>query len=112
MCAGSDGLGDFGEMDVHRLGIAARQNQAAALPLWTDRAEEIGRFGALIVWRAGPRATLGPAASDLVLLTDASFVLEPDFDLSPDIDALSRAICLQLGREVFLKASTATSVCA
>jgi hypothetical protein len=95
-------------MGVHRLGIAPGQDEANGLALLrTDGAEDIGPFGALIVRRAGPCSALGPAARDLVLLTDARFVLEPEFDVYARFQAL--ADLLDLAREVFLKASTANS---
>ena len=80
VCAGRDGLGDLGEMQVHRLGIAGRQDQGRALALSrADGTEDIGRGGALITRRAWAGAALGPAAGDLVLLANTSLVLEPDF---------------------------------
>ena len=109
--AGIDGGADFRQMGVHRLGIAPRQNQTDALALLrTDGTEDIGPLGALIVRRARPCSALGPAARDLVLLADAGFVLEPDFDLYARFEALADRF--DLGREVFLNASTANSFCA
>src|ERR1700760_3937726 len=71
-------LGDLGQMQVHRCGVAAWQNEGCAFALsGTDRAEYIGRGGALIARRRWPGAALGPAPGDLVLLSDARFVLEP-----------------------------------
>src|ERR1700758_3286618 len=71
-------LGDLGQMQVHRCGVAAWQNEGCALALsGTDRAEYIGRGGALIARRRWPGAALGPAPGDLVLLSDARLVLEP-----------------------------------
>jgi hypothetical protein len=109
--AGIDGGADFRQMGVHRFGIAPRQNQTDTLALLrTDSTEDIGPLGALIVRRAGSRSALGPAARDLVLLADAGFVLEPDFDLYARFEALADRF--DLGREVFLNASTANSFCA
>jgi hypothetical protein len=106
--AGIDGHSDFRQMGVHRLGITPGQNQADALALLrTDRTEDIGPFGALIARCAGPGSAPGPAARDLVLLADAGFVLEPEFDLYARFETLSDRF--DLGREVFLKASTANS---
>lgn len=57
-----------------------RQNQSGAdAAFWTDGAEDIGRLGALVAGRCGTRSPFRPASGDLVLLADASFVLEPDF---------------------------------
>jgi hypothetical protein len=40
---GRDDLGDLREVQVHRLGIASRQDQGRALAiLWADSAEDIG----------------------------------------------------------------------
>lgn len=111
MCAGIDRGADLCEVDVHRFGIAPRHDQADGLAFGrADRPEQIGPFGALIVWRTGPRAASGPAARDFVLLADPGFVLEPDFDLHARIELGPDR--LQLGGEVFLKASTANSFCA
>ena len=111
MGAGIDGCSNFGHMGVHRLGIAPGQDEADAFAfLRTDRAEDIGPFGTLVVRRAGPCAALGPAARDLVLLADTGFVLEPKFDLYARFETLADRF--DLGREVFLKASTANSFCA
>jgi hypothetical protein len=103
-----DSGGDDRQMGVHRLGVAPWQNEADAFaPLRADGAEDIGRLGTLIVRRAGTCSAFGPAPRDLVLLADPRFVLEPDFDLYARIEV--RADRLQLGGEVFLKASTANS---
>src|ERR1700756_5953018 len=71
-------LGDLGQMQVHRGGVAAWQNEGCAFALLgTDRAKDVGRGGALIAWRRRPSAAFGPAPGDLVLLTDARFVGKP-----------------------------------
>jgi len=60
--AGSDGLDDFLEMQVHRFGVAKAQNEPGALAVvGADGAENIGRGGALIVRGRRPRSSLGPA---------------------------------------------------
>ena len=111
MSAGVDGSADLCEMGVHRVGVAPRQNEAYALGLGrTDCAEDVGRFGALIVRRTRPRSASRPAARDLVLLADPRFVLEPKLDLYARLKA--RPDRLDCGGEVFLKASTANSFCA
>ncbi len=56
-----------------------RDEPRALARLGTDRAKDVGCGGALIVRRAGARSPLGPAARELVFLSDASLVLEPDF---------------------------------
>src|ERR1035438_1780331 len=82
----SDRLGDFGQMQVHRFGIAEGQDQSRALALFrADGTEDIGRCGSLIPRSARASAALGPSAGDLVLLADTSLVLEPNFYLA-DVD--------------------------
>ena len=57
MGVGGDGLGYLGEMQVHRRGIAERQDETRRLAFGrTDRAEDVGRLGALIVRRRRPGA--------------------------------------------------------
>ena len=104
-----DLLGDFIEMQLHRLGVALGQDQADRLAFF--RADDVGRGGALVARRRGPRSTLGPAAGDLVLLSDAGFVGEPDFYIVW-LDALFARDFLQAGRETFLKSSIAFVACA
>jgi len=96
-------------LEVHRLGIAPWQDQPDGFSLGrTDRTENIGRCGAEVPRSRGPRAASCPAARDLVLLAEASFVAEPDFDLG-GIDALLAGdLCQRLG-ELFLNASMAPS---
>jgi hypothetical protein len=102
-----DILGDFIEMQLHRLGVALGQDQADRLAFpWADRAEDVGRGGALVARRRGPRPALCPTASDLVLLSDARFVGEPDFYVVW-IDALFARDLLQARWETFLKSSIA-----
>src|SRR3974390_1490961 len=107
-------------MQIHRLGVAGRQDQGRTLALlWADGAEDVGGGGALIAGRAwtgaafGPPAgaSFGPPGGDLVLLANTSFVLEPDFYLV-DIDRLRARDCVQARGEVFLKSSIAPSACA
>ena len=73
--SGRDRLGDLRQMQVHRLGVAGRQDQGCALALFrTDGTEDVGRGGALVTRRARAGAALRPAAGDLVLLADAGLV--------------------------------------
>src|SRR5260370_34318965 len=52
--AGSDVLGDFGQVQVHRLAVAERKDEPDAFAIFrANRAEYVGRSGALI---AGPSA--------------------------------------------------------
>lgn len=107
MGVGRDRLGDLGEMQVHRLGIAGRQDQGRAFALFrADSAEDIGRGGPLVTGSAGAGATLCPSAGDLVLLADTSFICEPDFYLV-DCDRPFARDCAQTRGEVFLKSSIA-----
>ena len=58
-----DCLGDFREVQVHRLGVADGQDQSYALSLLrADGAEDIGRCGSLIPRSARASAALGPPA--------------------------------------------------
>src|SRR6478672_7593659 len=107
--AGRDSFGDFRQVQVHGLGVAGRQDQGGALALvWADRAEDVGGSGALVTRRAGTGAALGPPSRDLVLLANARFVGEPDFNRLAVERFFSRD-CLQTRGETFLKFSIAPS---
>ena len=55
-----DHLGNLSEMQVHRLGVAGRQDQGRAFALfWADSTEDIGGGGALVTGRTGTGAALG-----------------------------------------------------
>ena len=110
--AGRDDRGDLREVQVHRLGIAGRQDQGRALALlWADGAEDVGRGGPLITGSAGAGAALCPSAGDFVLLADTSLICEPNFYLVA-VDRLLVRDCIQARGEVFLKSSTAPTACA
>jgi hypothetical protein len=69
----------LGEMQRHGFGIAERQHQPRALALLrADRTKDIGRFRPLILRRRWPGSASRPAPRDLVLLSNARLVLEPD----------------------------------
>ena len=107
-----DRLGDFHEVQVHRFGIAGGQDQGCALSLLgADGTEDIGRCGALIPRSARASAALGPPAGDLVLLTNARFIREPNLYF-PDIDRFFARDFIQARWELFLKSSIAPSACA
>jgi len=109
---GRDDLGDLREVQVHRFGVAGRQDQGRALALlWADGAEDVGRGGPLITGSAGAGAALCPSAGDLVLLADTSLICEPDLYLV-DVDRPFERNCLQTRGEVFLKSSIAPAACA
>src|SRR5512134_2469464 len=62
------------------LSVAAGQDEGGAdAAIGTDGAEDVSRLGALIVRRRGAGSLLGPAAGDLVLLSDPRFILPPQF---------------------------------
>ena len=89
--------------------ITGRELQGRALAVFrADRAEDVGRCGALITGSTWAGAALGPAAGDLVLLADTSLVLEPDFYLVA-VDRVLTRDCLQARGKVFLKSSIAPS---
>ena len=107
-----DRLGYFGQMQVHRFGVAEGQDQSRALSLLrADGSEDVGRGGALIPRSARASAALGPPAGDLVLLTNARFIREPNLYFF-DIDCLFARDFIQARWEVFLKSSMAPSACA
>src|SRR3974390_2761274 len=109
---GRDGLGDFRQVQVHRLSIAGRQDQGCTLALpGADRAEDVGGGGTLVPRRTWTCATLRPPPGDLVLLADASLVREPDFYLVA-ADRLFPSDFVQARGEAFLKSSIACSACA
>src|SRR4051794_7601569 len=94
-------------MQAHGLRIASRQHQGCALALLgADRSEDVDRTRPLIVRGAGPGASSGPTAGDLVLLAHARLVLPPQFygralrETRPDR--------FQGGGETFLKSSSAS----
>src|SRR6185503_18000764 len=106
-----DSLRDLRQVQHHGVAVAPRQHEpGAGSTFWADRAEDIGRCGALIVRRRWSRTTLRPAARDLVLLADPGFVLKPDlYRLAWGI--ARRDLCHTVA-EVFLKATTASGFCA
>jgi hypothetical protein len=107
-CSGPRDLwhrGDFVEIKLHGFGVKS----GAGAALGTDRTEQIGRLRALIVDRAGTRASPGAAIGELVLLADPHLVLEPN---------LYRCARGELGADfrhavskLFLKASMASGSC-
>ena len=106
-----DMSGDFRQMQVHRLCVAARQDETGALALLrANRAEDVGRRGALVFRRARARAAFGPSTCDLVLLADARLVAEPNLYVIGVEVPLLRDLLQERG-EVFLKSSMAPCAC-
>ena len=101
MRARRDVFGDFGEMQVHRKSIALGHDEGGAFAFpGRNRAENIGRNSALIMWRPRSRSAFGPSACNLVFLANTGFVGEPDFYLV-DGDALFVRDLLQTGWQFF-----------
>lgn len=110
--AGRNGGSNLREVEVHRLGVAGRQDQGCALTLFgADGTEDVGGSGALVTGRTWAGAALRPPAGDLVLLADTSLICEPDF-YRVDADRLLGRDRLQTGGETFLKSSIAPAACA
>jgi hypothetical protein len=71
----------FLDVELHHPGVDAREGQRGALaPGRADRAKEIGVFVALVSGLTRSRSSPRPLPDKAVLLADARFVLEPDFD--------------------------------
>jgi len=81
MRASFDMARDFIEMELHHfcVGIGKRQRRALAFGR-TNCAEEIGVLIALVGRLTWTRSPPRPLPDEAVLLADARFVLEPDFD--------------------------------
>src|ERR1700729_3185175 len=87
-----DVLCDFVQMQLHRLDVAPGQDQADGLALFrANRAKDIGRGRAQVARRRRTRSPPCPTPCDLVLLSDARLVGEPDF-YAVNADALLAAI--------------------
>jgi len=100
---------DLPEMQLHRLGVAKRQDEADGLAeRGADGAEYIRRCGSLILQGERARPALRPATRDLVLLADAGFVLEPQFERFASDGCDFRQ---EVGN-FFLQFATAVSSCA
>ena len=110
--ARTDLLRDFSEMQAHRSAVASWHDEPRTLAITrTDRAEDVGGGGALIVWGRRPCPTPGPAPRNLVLLTDTCFVRKPHL-YGGCIDSFLLRDLLQAAGKAFLKSSTAPSACA
>jgi hypothetical protein len=103
-----DMAGDFVEVELHRLGVGVGQGERRAdAARRADGAEQVGVVVALIRGLTRPRPPSGPLPDLAVLLADAGFVLEPDFDRRRVRQAVEMGA--QGAREIFLKASTIRS---
>jgi len=97
---------DLGEMRLHCLRIAERHDEPGALALSrTDRPEEVGPGGTLVLGRPRPGPSTGPSPGELVLLADAGLVLPPELYA---LAGMRSADFRQALRETFLKASAAS----
>jgi hypothetical protein len=111
MRAGLDRGADLVKVGLHGGGVAPGHDEACAFSVGrADCSQDIGPLRALVVRRAGPCPTPGPATGDLVLLPDARLILEPDFYF--DVRSNLVADRCQVGGQVFLNASMASASCA
>jgi hypothetical protein len=107
VATGCDGGGDLGQVQVHRRGIASRQDERRTFAQrGADGTKDVGGSGALIRWRSWPGSTPGPATRGLVLLTYPGFIGEPDLYLGRLDTHVLGNLC-QDSRETFLKCSIA-----
>jgi len=112
VAGGFNGRGDLREMQVHRFGIASRQDQGCALAsLRAYRTEDVGGGGTLVTRCAWAGAAFRPATGNLVLLADTSLVGEPDF-YRVAVKRLRARDFFQAQWEAFLKSSIAPCACA
>ena len=99
--AARDATRDFVQMHLHRLGICIGQcERRADATRRANSAKEIGVFIALVGGLARSCSASCPLANQAVLLPDARFVLEPDFDRLALWNVGEMRV--QRGREVFL----------
>ena len=104
MTAGRNRQTDLIEVHLHSGRVGFRQDQCRAFAEHrTYGAEDIGALVALVGRQARPRAFLGPNSGAAVLLANAGFVLEPDFNAPPFRQMAY--VSLERGGEVFLKSS-------
>ena len=81
VCALCDMARDFVEMQLHHFGVDMGKRERRALaPGRTDRAKQIRVCVALIGGLTRTCSTASPLTDQAILLADAGFVLEPDFD--------------------------------
>jgi hypothetical protein len=81
--ASSHVLADLIEMGLHGVSVGIRHDDGRAnVARRTNGTEQIGIFITLIFGLARSCAAFRPLVDEAVLLADAGFVLEPDFDRS------------------------------
>jgi len=98
---------DLDQVQAHRLSVAPGQDQpGAGARLGADRAEDVGRCRALILWCRWPGAAFGPAPGELVLLADPGLIGEPDL-YALAAKTLRAPDRVQTRGETFLKAAIA-----
>ena len=105
--AGSDVGRELVETELHHLSVGEEQRRAP--PRAEQVAEEIGVLITLVGRLAGPRSAPRRLPDKAVLLADARFALEPEFDRRSFGQVLRMRA--QNRGEVFLKASTIRSSC-
>jgi len=106
-----DMFADLVEMQLHGLSVGGWQDQGGTgTALGADGTKQIGILIALICRQPGSCPLARPDAHPSVLLPDAGFVLEPDFNRR----ALRQVSYVRRQRvgEVFLKASITCGSCA
>ena len=110
MSALGDMAGDFFKMQLHRFSIGMRQRKGSTCAACrANRTEEIGIGIALISRLARPCSTPGPLSHNAILLANAGFVLEPDFNRCRGGNAIQMG--LQRVSEVFLNAAIVSASC-
>jgi hypothetical protein len=104
LCARRNPARDFVNVQLHGPGVGDRKREGrAGSARRTNRAEEIGVFVALVGGLAWPGSAPRPLANNAVLLADARFILEPDFDWLVGWHGFEMGV--QRVFEVFLNAS-------
>jgi len=105
-----DMAGDLVEMKLHGRSVGVRQGECRSGPASrTDGPKKIGVLIALVCRLARSRPASGPLADEAVLLADARFVLEPDFERRCFWQISEMGV--QRPREVFLKAAMVSASC-
>ena len=105
-----NGVADLVEMKLHGMGVGFWHHDGRPdAPRRADGAEQIGILIALIGGLTRPRTFARPEADKAVLLANARFILEPDFDRFSGLQL--GYVGLECAGEVFLKASIVLASC-